>query len=186
MSNRSAIELGVRLILGEDDRLAETVAARHCLPARHQVREHLVDRVLVEEPLVDRRRFHPVWRAFVLVPLERVPLLLFFLGELVVGDPLARELQRHRHGFGRYEKAVLDSVLETIGVRRHAAFEIEEPVRVDVDLVLRRGGESNQERVEVAEDGSILLIHRAVRFVEDDEIEVADAEAALTIFRLVD
>ncbi len=38
----------VIVVLGEDDRLAETVASGHADPARHQVRQHLVDSVLVE------------------------------------------------------------------------------------------------------------------------------------------
>lgn len=41
-------EIGMRLVLRENDRLAEAVAARDLDAACHQVREHLVDRVLVE------------------------------------------------------------------------------------------------------------------------------------------
>ena len=42
-------ELRMRLVLGEDDRLPQPVAARHFLAARHQVLQHLVYRVLIEE-----------------------------------------------------------------------------------------------------------------------------------------
>ena len=72
-------ELGVGLVLGEDDRLAEPVAARDLQAARHQVLQHLVDGVLVEQPLVDRRGLDPVGDVAVLVPLQRVPLVLLLL-----------------------------------------------------------------------------------------------------------
>lgn len=48
------------LVLGKDDRLPETVAARHLYPPYHQMLQHLVDGIRVEQPLVDPRRIHPV------------------------------------------------------------------------------------------------------------------------------
>jgi hypothetical protein len=84
------------LVLGEDDRLAEPVAARHLLAPRHQVLQHLVDGVLVEQPLVDRLGLDAVGNVAVVVPLQRVPLLLLLVGQLVVLDALALELERHR------------------------------------------------------------------------------------------
>ncbi len=68
------------------------------MPARHQVLEHLVDGVLVEQPLVDRLGLDPVGDVAVLVPLQRVPLVLLLFGQIVVPDALALELQRHRDG----------------------------------------------------------------------------------------
>jgi hypothetical protein len=47
-------EVGVVVVLGEDDGLAQPVAARHLLALGHQGFEHLVDGVGVEQPLVDR------------------------------------------------------------------------------------------------------------------------------------
>ena len=49
-------------------------------PAGHQVLQHLVDGVLVEQPLVDRLGLDPSGTSPVLVPLQRVPLLLLLLG----------------------------------------------------------------------------------------------------------
>ena len=53
-------ELGVLLVLGEDDGLAQPVATGHLQAARHQVLQHLVHGVLVEEPLVDGLGLDPV------------------------------------------------------------------------------------------------------------------------------
>jgi hypothetical protein len=169
-------ELGVALVLGEDDRLAQPVAAGDLEPVRHQVLEHLVDGVLVEQPLVDRRGLDG-WSgtpSSVLVPFQRVPLVLLLFGQLVVADALALELERHRDRPRRHEEAVAHRLLERVGVGRHAVSRSNRLVGVAVDLVLGRRGQADQQRVEVVEDGPVLLVHRAVRLVDDDEVEVAD------------
>ena len=83
-------ELRVVVVLGEDDRLAEPVAVRDLQPMRHQMLEHLVDGVGVEQPLVDRGGIDLVGDVAVFVPLDRVPLFLFLVGQIVVADALAR------------------------------------------------------------------------------------------------
>ena len=45
-------EIGVALVLGEDDRLAQPVAAAHLDALSHEVLEHPIHGVLVEQPLV--------------------------------------------------------------------------------------------------------------------------------------
>ena len=50
--------LGVVLVLGEDDRLPEPIAARDALSTRHEMFQDLVDRVGVEQPLVVRGYQH--------------------------------------------------------------------------------------------------------------------------------
>ena len=70
-------KLGVVVVLGEDDGLAQPVAASHLLPARHHMRQHLVHGVGIEQPLVERFCANFIGRSAVLVPLQRVPLLLF-------------------------------------------------------------------------------------------------------------
>jgi len=48
------------------------------------------------------------------------------------------------------------------------------------------GRQADQQGIEVPEDGAVLLVHRAVRLVDDDEVEVPDAETALPVEGLVD
>jgi hypothetical protein len=88
-------EVRVLLVLREDNRLAESVAAGHANAARHEVLQHLVDCVLVEQPLVDRFGLDAIGNAVLLIPLERVPLVLVVLGQLVVRDAFTLELERH-------------------------------------------------------------------------------------------
>ena len=84
-------ELRVVVILGEDDGLAQAVPAGHFQAAGHQVLQHLVHGVFVEQPAVDRLGFHAIRYRAVVVPFQRVPLFLFFFGQFVVGDPFALE-----------------------------------------------------------------------------------------------
>ena len=174
-------ELGVVLVLGEQDGLAEPVAAGHRQTPGHEVFQDLVHRVLVEQPLVDRLGLHAIGDVTVFVPLQRVPLILVLFGQLVVLDPLALELQRNRHGLRRHEEAVAHRLVESVGVGRHAVLEVEQAVGVVVHFVLRRGRQPDQQRVEVVEDGAVLLEHRPVRLVDDHQIEVADPEASLPV-----
>ena len=55
-----------------------------------------------------------------------------------------------------------------------------------VDLVLGRGGEADEQGVEPGEDAAVLLVHRAVRLVDDDEVEVAGAEASTVVVDAID
>ena len=145
------------------------------------MREDLVDGVRVEEPAihglgVDLLNGGP---AAIVRPVLLVPLLLFLLGELVVADAIALELERHRDGLHRHEELVLHRVVEVVCVGRDAVLQFEQRVRVAVNLVDRGRREPHEQRVEVVEDGAVLLKHRAVRLVDDHQVEVAHAKAAL-------
>ena len=161
-------ELGVCLVLGEDDRLPDPIPASNRLSMRHQMREDLVDRVLIEEPLVNSLRFDAIWNVAFLVPLQGVPLFLLLFRELVVLDPASLKLQRNGNSARRDEELIFDGVVQRVGVGGNATLKIEQSVCVDVDLILRRGSEADKECVEVVKDGAVLLVDRPVRFVDDD------------------
>ena len=133
------------MILGEDDRLSETVAAGNPDSALHQMCENLVDRVFVHQPLVDRSRFHSSGDLAALVPLDLVPLFLLLVGEIVVRNPLPHELDRHRNRLGWNQHAILHGRLEIVGVGGDAALEIEKLVRVAIDLVFGCGGQTDEQ-----------------------------------------
>ncbi len=97
--------------------------------------------------------------------------------------PCAQELQRHRHRDRRDEVALGDRLVEAVGVGGDAVLEVEQAVGVVVDLVLRGRGQPDQQGVEPVEDRPVLLVHRAVRLVDDDQVEVAGPEAPLAARR---
>ena len=60
---------------------------------------------------------------------------------------------------------------------------MEQPVGVVVDLVLRGRGQADEQGVEVVEDRPVLRVHRPVRLVDDDQVEVARPEPAQPVAR---
>ncbi len=131
---------GVRVVLGEDNRLPETIAAGHLLAARHQVGENFVHGILVEEPFVDCFRFDAIGDFSVFAPLFRIPLLFLFFREVFVFNSFTLELQRHRHRLHGNQKPVVDRVFQRIGIGRHAILQLEERIGVVIDFVLRCRG----------------------------------------------
>ena len=79
---------GMGLALGEDDRLAESVATGHLVSALHHRGKHLVDGVSVEKVLVHLGGVHFIgWT--IIAPVDRVPAILLGFAELVVAGTLA-------------------------------------------------------------------------------------------------
>ena len=77
------------VIAREDDRLGQSVATVDGVAVLHEMLQHLVDRVVVEQPTVDGGRVDPLRQpAIVLIvaPVEALPLRLLFLAERVVVD----------------------------------------------------------------------------------------------------
>ena len=149
------------------------------------MRDHVVDRVLVEQPLVDLGGFDAVGD-FVLAPFQHVPLVFFLLAQVVVAQAGAHDLERHRDRLRRHEIAVGHRLVERIGVGRHAVLEVEQRIGVVVDLVLRRRRQADEEAVEIFEDRAEALIDRAMRLVDDDEVEMAGTELRLALLLAVD
>ena len=151
-------ELRVVVILGEDDGLAEPVAGGNLQTVRHQVLEHLVDGVGIEQPFVNRGRIDLPRDITVFIPLDHVPLFLLVLAQIIVSQALPDEFHRHRDRARRGQISVLHRLIEAVGIGRHAALEVEEPVGVAVDLVLRRCRQADEQAVEVVEDGAVFPV----------------------------
>jgi hypothetical protein len=100
---RSAMNSAWSLFLAKDDGLAQPVAARHFVAARHQHLQHLVHGVGVEQPLVHGLGAHLVGACAVFVPLQFAShCFALVVAQLGVLDALALELQRHRDGTRRH------------------------------------------------------------------------------------
>ena len=81
------------LVFGKDDRLPQTIPSGHLLAMDHQVLQHPVHGVFVEEPLIDYLWFYISRLISLLIPLQGIPGFLLLLGEILVGNPLPGELQ---------------------------------------------------------------------------------------------
>ena len=166
------------MVLGKDDGLAEPVASRHLDAVAHQVFQHLVHRVHVEQPVVQSRRIDLLRHAAgLLVPELLLVLGLFLRGEFVVLDPFPLELERHGMRLGRHQEAVRHRLFQFVVKGGDTLLQFEELVGVAVHLGAWRGGQPQQQGIEILEDGAELLVDRAVGLVDHDQVEMAGAEA---------
>jgi len=178
-------EVRMGVVLGKDDGLAQAVTASHFLALGHQVAQHLVHGVGVEQPLVQCGGVHRIGDVAFFVPLQCVPPFFLFFRQVLVLDALALVLEWHRNRTGWHQIALGHGFVQAIDIGGYATFQVKQPVGVVVNLVLGRGGQAHQHGVKVIKDGAVLLVHRAVRLVDDDEVKVADTKTALTVGGLV-
>ena len=169
-------KLGVLVVLGEDDGLAQAVAAGHFQAMFHQALQHAVHGVRVEEPGVEGGGVHAVGNLAAFVPLQQVPFRLLLVAEVVVGDALAQEAGAHLKGAVGNQIAVRHGLLQVIGVGGYALFQVKKAVSIAVYFVFGRGGEAEEEAVEVVEDGAEFLVDGAVGFVNNHQVKMPHAE----------
>jgi hypothetical protein len=67
-----------------------------------------------------------------------------------------------RDGPGRHQEAVLHGPLQLVGIGGLVVIQLEQLVGIAVHIAPGCGGQTQQQRVEVIEDGPVLLVHRAV------------------------
>ena len=73
--------------------------------------------------------------------------------------------------------------LVLVGERRHIVFHIKEIVGVVIHVRLWRRRQPHDQRVEIAEDRTVLLENAAVRLVDHDEVEMPRCKEPCTILR---
>lgn len=114
----------MRLVLGEDDGLAEPITTFDLESVGHQMRDDEIDGVGVEEPLVDLRGIDAVGD-LLFAPFQHVPAVFLFIAEIVVAQAGAHDLQRHGNRLGRHQMAIGHRLVERIGVGRDAILKVD-------------------------------------------------------------
>ena len=166
----------MQVVAGEDDGLAQLVAALHLDAVRHHMRQGLVDGVGVEEPVVDGLRADLVRHRTVGVAEGLLVVPLVALVQVGVLDAPCHEAEVHLLPQGWYQEAVLHGLFQLIVVRGVVLLAVEQRVGVAVAFGAWCGGEAQQQAVEIVEDGLVALVHAAVGFIHDHQIEVPHAE----------
>ena len=162
--------------LGKDDRLADLVAVVDLEAMGHQNVQHFADRVFVENPLIQSRRCD-AFRQFAVIIFESVLIgFLVFLGQVVIHDTLLYEFQRRLHRQEVDQIAVLYGLRQFIAIGRNAVFQIKDLIGVLVDLVLGCGSQTDERRVKIGEDITILVVDGTMCLVADDQIKMPDGE----------
>ena len=179
-------EVGVRIVFGKHNRLAQPVAACHLMAACHQQLHHLVHGVHVEQPLVHRLSTHLVRRVAFFIPIEFVPLRALVFAQLGVLDAFALKFEWHRYCARRHQVAFVNRIFQPIGIGRHAIFQAKQAVGIAIYLVFGCGRQAHQQRIKVSKDGFVFLVDGAMRLVHDDQIEMPYAKAAQPLVGFVD
>ena len=175
------------VVLCKEDRFAEPAAVVDGQPVGHQGVQHLPDRILIEDPLIQRRGCDALRQLAVFILKGVLVGLLVRVGELVVDDALLDEFQPGLHGQEIHQIPVTDGLRQLVAVGRHAVFQLKDLVGILVDLVLGRGRQTHQRRIEIIENIAVFIVDRAVRLVADHEIEMpAGKELSLLVLRAVD
>jgi hypothetical protein len=84
------------------------------------------------------------------------------------------------------EKLIGHDAGQVVGIGGDALFEVKQAVGIAVDFIAWCGGETDKEEIEAIKDGAVLVVNRAVRFIDDIQVEMTKAEAALAVLGFVD
>ncbi len=159
---------------------AQFVAAFHFDTVFHEVADHLVDGVGVEQPFVQGRRVD----LFRELPGYGIGKLLFvgcaFLRMQVgVANALPVKLDGHRNSGGRRQETVVYGLLQFVGIGRVVGFQTEQSVGIAVAFGFWRGGEAEPKSIEILENVLVLVVHASVDLIKDDQVEMPHAVTAL-------
>ena len=174
------------MVVGKDDALAYALSALHLQTVLHQVLQHAVDSVDVEDIVENLLAlnvpvlgvsFNSPYRLLILPHL----LELFFLlcTQVVILDTLFQD------EWTTLETLVVDKVtlgngiLQFVGIVGHTLFHLEGLVGALVHLVSWCRCQAHEQSVKVVEDGWILAEDAAVRLVDDNQVKPPHAEGFL-------
>jgi len=90
-----------------------------------------------------------------------------------------------RKQLGGNEITVLHRFIQIVGIRRHTGFQIEQAVRIPIDLILGSGSQADQQRIKVVEYRTVLLKHTSVRFVDHHQIKMPHAKTTTAVLCFV-
>ena len=175
--------LGMTMVVGKDNGLANVLAAMHLQSVGHQFGEHVVDGVVVDEIVEYLATLYVAVVVLVLRnAVERLlilPHLLQFLalcrGEFVVLYAAVYHLRRTVLHLVWHKILIGNSLLEAI-LKVRLVVEFEQSERVAVNLVARSGSKTNKQRVEILEYGVILTEHATMCLIDNDKVEVSYRE----------
>ena len=189
-------ELGVFVVVGEDNGLANLLATIDHLAAGHQMREHLVHGVDVENVVEYLAGGNVPGRRGLLIEKERplghlvfpdvLHLLLLLVGKVLVADAFLHYLGGLGEPGGRDEIIFIDCLAKFVGEVRFAALQAKEVIGAAVHIFTRCGSKTDHQGVEVVQNGHILTKYAAVCLIDDNQIETTDREALVFLVDVVD
>ena len=145
------------VVVGENDRFAEFVAALNLQPQVHQLLYHPITGGFVvnfSEYFCTLDIITHIWRIF---SKSLFDMLLFFRRQFVVFYAAIQNFCRSVDDPVRDKIMFLDSILQRIVEIRFSAFALEYAVGIGVDFALRCRGETDQQTVEIVENRAVFI-----------------------------
>ena len=161
------------LVLGEYHRLAQILATVHTDALFHQGFQYIVDRLLVKHPTVYLSVSNIV--GHVLTRLLEVFFndLLILVGKILVGNAFVDKARmRFNAKEGHQHMILLGRSFVFVYVSWDTTFHFKEVIGVSVYFVGGRGGKTNNKRIKIIKDCSILLENGTMRLIHDNQVKV--------------
>ena len=181
------------VVVGKDDGLADALSALHLQTVLHQVLQHTVDGVEIEDVIeyllgldvsglgVSFNRLDSLF-----IGPHFFELFLFLGAQVVILDALFQDERATLEALIIDQIALGHGILQFVGIVGHALFHLEGLVGALVHLVTGCRGQAHKQRVKVVEDGRILAEDAAVRLVDDNQVKPPDREGFLVGVDVVD
>lgn len=86
---------------------------------------------------------------------------------------------------GEWPAYVVNSLVEFIEVGWNSAFKIEERIGIVIDFVFWCRCQAHQQAIEIIEDRLVFAVDRAMRLIDDDQVEMPRPKLTHTLLALV-
>ena len=148
------------VVVGKDDGLADTLSALHLQTVLHQVLQHTVDGVEIEDVIenlfalnisVLGISFNSLDSLFILPHLFE--LFLFFRGEVIVLDALFQDERTTLEALVVDKIALGNGILQLVGIVGHTLLHLERLIGATVYLIPRCCGQAHKQAVKIVKDG---------------------------------
>ena len=169
-------KLGMALVLGEDDGLAQPVAACHFDAPLHQVLKYQVHRSLIEDELIELFRGDILRHGAIL---GEIRLIAFFIliGQVIISDAFLQKLGLDLVVVvGHQDMVLIHCRFVIVGVGGDAALHLKKVVGVPVDVGLGSGGQPNQNGIEILKDSPVFLEDAPMALVDDNQVKMGGGE----------
>ena len=170
----------MQMVLRKNNGLADIFSEMHTVSFRHEDVQYFSDGVLVEQPLIQRRRID-LLRDKILILKSIFEFVLLFRGEIVVVDAILHELQLAFHGHVIHQVSVRHRLSQFVAVGRLSGFQVKNTIGILVDFVFRGCRQAHQRCVEVIKNIPVFIINRPMSLIANHQVEVARRKQSFSV-----
>ena len=149
---------GMLMVVRKDDGLTNILSAIHAQPLLHQFLQHLVDRVSIID-VAEYLVILNIALRHALTFKDGVQLFLLIFRTIVVFDTVLQDIRVIAISLEVHQMPISYGLSIFVIVVGHTILQFQQPVSATINLLTRCSRQTNQQRVEVIEYGTILTKH---------------------------